>query len=264
MGHLDDKVKVICEDSSCQVLMRCWEFNNEDTFKGYISGRVKNRLQDVEGAEELVSCYETVTSAGFVDDRLKDIFSQSLSLEPWRVGEALAECFLEDTSDVRFPWNGVRDQKVDSASLPGADLVGLKGNGPEVRFLFGEVKTSGDDNHPPNVMYGRSGMTKQLENLNTKSNSRNSLVRWFAWRSKGAIWESEYRTALIVYYSSDECVCLQGVLVRDTSPDIADLRSRGVALDNKKPQDMDIELCGIYCPCDISEFPALIRGVSLS
>lgn len=224
-----------------------------------MSSRVKNRLFDVEGQNEQV---DSIVSTGFAEQRIKDIFAQDFTPESWRVGETLAECFLEDNSDIRFPWNGVRDQKVDSASLPGADLIGFKGTDGNVRFLFGEVKTSNDTNQPPNVMYGRSGMTKQLEELKTDSKRRDSLVKWFSWRAKGSNWEVDYTTALKLYCSSDECVFLQGVLVRDTSPVINDLKSRGVSLSTGKPAQMGISLSGIYCPCSIADFPALIGGAS--
>ena len=113
-------------------------------------------------------------------------------------------------------------------------------------------------------MYGRKGMTQQLETLKISAESRRLLVIWFAFRSKNSTWESDYKTALTVYLSSDDCVCLQGVLVRDCDPDIKDLESRGKALSNNKPDKMGISLYGIYCSCGIADFPALMGGVSLS
>ena len=196
---------------------------------------------------------------------MQNFFTQKLPTESWKIGEALAECFLEDIDDIRFPWNGCRDQKIDNASLPGADLIGFKGKNKNARFLFGEVKTSEDKaNHPPNVMYGRSGMTKQLETLKTSAESRRLLVKWFACRSKNSSWESDYKIALTSYITSNECVYLQGVLIRDCEPDIKDLKSRGLALNRGKPVDMGICLYGIYCSCGITDFPALMGGVSLS
>jgi hypothetical protein len=244
--------------------MKCWKFDTVEACQKYMTSRVKNRLLDVEGTADLAAHYDSVATTGFTDNRLKQIFTQNLPTEPWKVGEALAECFLEDADDVRFPWNGCRDQKVDNASLPGADLIGFKNQNGKVRFLFGEVKTSNDSvNHPPNVMYGRSGMTKQLENLKISPETRSLLVRWFAFRAKNSDWESDYKTALAEYLSSDECVFLQGVLVRDCPPDIKDLKTRGQVLNNGKPAEMGISLYGIYCLNSITDFPTLMGGASL-
>jgi len=258
MDFSEKGISLAAEDSTCSVKMQCWNFDTEDSFKKYISGRVKNRLLDVEGTTDLVAHYDSIATTGFGDQQLKDIFTQTLPSEPWKVGEALAECFLEDFFEVKFPWNGCRDQKVDSASLPGADLIGLKGKNGNVKFFFGEVKTSEDQSHPPNVMYGRSGMTMQLENLKTSVESRRLLVKWFAYRSKNSEWETEYKIALSSYISSTEKVFLQGVLVRDCQPDIKDFESRGKSLNANKPNEMEISLHGIYCACNISDFPKLL------
>lgn len=258
-------ISLACEDTSCSVVIRCWKFDTEEAFKQYMGGRVKNRLLDIEGTSELVAHYDSIATTGFSENQLKDVFTQKLPAETWKIGEALAECFLEDIDDIRFPWNGCRDQKINNASLPGADLVGFKGTNENVRFLLGEVKTSGDTtNRPPNVMYGRSGMTKQIENLKISTESRRLLIRWFAFRAKNSTWESDYKTALTAYIYSDECVYLQGVLVRDCEPDIKDLESRGYSLNNDKPVKMGISLYGIYCSCSIADFSALMGGVSLS
>lgn len=260
MVQLADNIILACEDCSCSVDMRCWQFDNNDTFRTYMSKRVKDRLSDVSGSKELATYYDSIISTGFSDDILKNIFTRDQNIEPWRIGEALAECFLEDMEDISFPWNGIRDQKVEDESPPGADLVGFKGSGPEVRFLFGEVKTSSDKNHPPNVMYGRSGMTQQLERLKTNGNRRRKLVIWFAWRAKGENWEPDYKIALKAYCTSDEYVLLQGILVRDTTPDINDLKTRGLSLKRGKPSRMNIRLYGIFCPSDIRDFSTLIGG----
>ena len=72
----------------------------------------------------------------------------------WTVGEALAECILADdeTREICWPWNFVRDRRTPRASLPGADLVGFCKEGGSVFLLFGEVKASSDKSTPPNVM----------------------------------------------------------------------------------------------------------------
>lgn len=256
--------QVLQQDSSCSVTMKCWGIDSEHFFKGYMGGRVKKRLFDIQGQAEQSAYLDSIGSTGFSKDRISDIFLQTFVPEPWRVGEALAQCFLEDQEGSRFPWNGLRDQKIDNASLPGADLIGFKGQRGDVRFLFGEVKTSSDSNHPPQVMNGRTGMIAQLEGLRDENSRRGKLVRWFYWRAKNSSWESDYNEALFAYYSSSECVYLQGALVRDTKATIDDLKSRGIRLSNGKPSEMEIFLYAVYCPCNISDFPELVGGESLS
>lgn len=184
-------------------------------------------------------------------------------LEPWKIGEALAECFLEDQFGLLFPWNTNRDARVAKASLPGADLVGFITVNNGVRFVFGEVKTSWDSNIPPAVVYGRSGMTFQLEKLRDDSNSREQLFKWLAYRAVGASWQSCFQEAAKAYLHNDKDVCLYGVLVRDTIPALKDLESRGRQLGTGCPAEMTVYLSAYYLSVPIQEWPAIIRDAGL-
>ncbi len=70
----------------------------------------------------------------------------------WREGEALAQAWLTDHKDCDFPWPFNRDLRHHGASLPGAELVGFTGTDGEPRFAFGQVKTSKEAKHPPQVV----------------------------------------------------------------------------------------------------------------
>lgn len=73
-----------------------------------------------------------------------------------------------------WPWNENRDRKTPKASLPGADIVGFLGSGPDTVFLFGEVKTSSDKDNPPGVMAGRGGLAHQIDSLASRASCRRS------------------------------------------------------------------------------------------
>jgi hypothetical protein len=122
--------------------------------------RVAERLRDPEGAAIIAAALEGLEEAEFDRHRLESVLTVELPDDPWRIGEALAECYLEDHNECLFPWPAQRDLRNPKASPAGADLAGFRGQGEKARFAFGEVKTSEDASAPPNVMYGRSGMVK--------------------------------------------------------------------------------------------------------
>src|SRR5690625_7937519 len=92
----------------------------------------------------------------------------------WAAGEALAEVGLESHRDIDLTRNKERDKRNPFASLIGADIVGFQRDGDSYRLALGEVKCSSEANWPPQVMYGRSGMIHQLENL--ANEDRKSVV----------------------------------------------------------------------------------------
>ena len=142
----------------------------KDGFDEYVSSRVRKRFCDIEGTEDIIEEFEDIHSAGFEEQLHIDIFSNSPSIEDWKIGEALAECYLEDFEKVRFHYPSSRDAKNPKVNLQGADLVGFVDIDEETTiFLFGEVKTSEDKDSPPRVMYGRLGMVGQLRNCNSAS-----------------------------------------------------------------------------------------------
>ena len=107
-----------------------------------------------------------------VTEFVKNLLRAVPEEKSWAVGEALAESVLadDDTREICWPWNLVRDRRTLKASLPGADLVGFCNEGDAVLLLFGEVKTSSDASTPPNVMNGSGGMAWQLKDEATHHN----------------------------------------------------------------------------------------------
>ncbi|WP_191566574.1 hypothetical protein [Metabacillus idriensis] len=223
---------------------------SEDGFKEYISSRVKEKFDDTDWTMQLASeAEEALLETGFSAENLMDIFTNREMENNWRIGEYLAESILEDRYNVKFYYNNSRDAKNPMGNDTGADLVGLCDIDGEICFLFGEVKTSSDNDTPPNVLYGKSGMIKQLEVLRDSEIKRNDLVRWI-WGKAVSI-RGEFKTdcsnALKSYQLSNRSkVKLIGVLVRDTDVTVKDLHSRAKTLNSNVPTGMVIELMGLY------------------
>ncbi len=219
----------------------------DNSFEGYLHSKVKPKFDDTEWTDMLVK--ESVELTGFSADNLVEVFENREMLNEWRIGELVAECVLEDKFKVRFYYNSSRDAKNLRSNLTGADLVGFCDIDNEVCFLFGEVKTSNDTDTPPQVLYGKSGMIKQLESLKDYKEKRHELVKWIASKSivlKGKFKE-EYGNAMCTYIKSGwNKVRLMGVLVRDTCPSDRDIRSRASALNNNVPNQMSLMLVSLY------------------
>ncbi len=112
----------------------------------------------------------------FAQEHLAEALADPDDIENWRVGEAIAEAYLTEHRNCQFPWPDGRDERKNGSSLPGADLVGIQHDAKGDRFAFGEVKTSGQAKHPPGVMYGRTGLKQQLEDLFDKVEIRTRPV----------------------------------------------------------------------------------------
>lgn len=230
----------------------------KDGFDEYLSSRVRSRFYDIEGTKDLIEEFRDITSTGFEKQLLIDIFSTSPSIEDWKIGEALAECYLEDFEKVRFYYPSSRDAKNPKANLQGADLVGFVDVDKETTiFLFGEVKTSEDKNSPPQVMYGRSGMIDQLRNIKNNPNLRKSLIRWLGFKVKALSgddpFKKDYQKALKVYLKegAEHKYFLFGVLIRDTEPKDTDLRSRYESLKSELSKGVQLKLIALYIPIPI-------------
>lgn len=219
----------------------------ENSFKDYLVTKVKPKLDDEEWVDELISTAVEVT--GFSSDNFTDIFQNSVSYSDWRIGEALAECVLEDIGKARFYYDSCRDLKNPNAHNTGADIVGFCDIDGETLFLFGEVKTSNSLSSPPSVLYGRTGMIEQLTELQINESKRDNLVKWIVSKTKllPEAFSNDLKKALTAYtVSKKEKIQLVGVLVRDTKPNDLDLKNRAAALDKTALPLMGVWLLGLY------------------
>lgn len=212
---------------------------------------------DEEGKADIHDLLATVADTEFEHEGLERVLEPPQDVEDWRVGEALAECYLVEHRECFFPWPDGRDERKEGSSLPGADLVGFQADANGDRFSFGEVKTSQEDNHPPQAMYGRTGLKKQLEDLRDNQKIRDGLMKYLGYRARGASWQSRYQSASKRYLANSSDVSLYGMLVRDVDPHEDDIRVRVRKLSQDCPGGTQIELLGLYLPSgQISELAA--------
>lgn len=210
--------------------------------------RVAPILRDDAGRAGLAAMLKSLATTQFGNQQLARVLSFPVPTQDWRVGEAMAEAFLVDHRNCSFPWPSSRDLRNSNASPAGADLVGFKHEAAAVRFAFGEVKTSEEKRWPPQVMTGRHGMARQLEDLFDDSETKRQLVRYLGHHAPGAAWEADFKQATCGYLNNHEAVALFGVLIRDVEPRAEDLSSRARELAARCPVETQLELRAIYLP----------------
>ncbi len=213
-----------------------------------IVGGVADVVFDNEGAADIAAILASVAETEFEQTELARVLANPDKIEDWRVGEAIAETWLSDHRSCTFPWPDGRDERKSGSSLPGADLVGFQADGSGDRFVFGEVKTSAENNYPPQAMYGRTGLKQQLEDLRDQVEIRRDLVKYLGHRAGTAAWRPRYEAASKRYLANTSDVQLFGVLVRDVEPHEDDVRIRVDKLAVDCPEGTGIELLAIYLP----------------
>ncbi|MBF0185916.1 MAG: hypothetical protein HQM06_16220 [Magnetococcales bacterium] len=213
-----------------------------------MNGPISSVVFDDSGKADVASMLDGLAETDFENGRLAQVLGDEKEPEPWRVGEAIAETYMTHHRHCHFPWPDSRDERKSGSSLPGADLVGIQEDGQGHCFTFGEVKTSSDAKHPPNVMYGKEGLKKQLEDLQSDATIRVTLFQYLALRAKGSAWEEPFKAAAIRFIRNDKDICVFGVLVRDVPPNEKDLKTRVESLLNTNQSPMVVELIAIYLP----------------
>lgn len=221
---------------------------SEDELREGLDGPIRAIVFDSEGQAQITDMLSGLSGTGFDATALTEELAAPREPESWRVGEAIAEGYLKDHRNCLFPWPNGRDNRRASASLPGADLVGLRKQNSEHIFAFGEVKTSYQKAYPPSVMDGRHGLKKQIEELRDDDNVRQTLILYLGHRARGRDWEDAFKQAFIRYGKNRTDVAVYGVLIRDVTPNSEDLRARTNALSGTTPKHMTIELLAIYLP----------------
>lgn len=226
----------LCYDNNHNtVTWNGYEVNNNITYQTFMENNVRDRLNDTHGQQIIENHLRGLALTGFESDNLDLLLNATPQEErDWAVGESFAEAILEQNYNVTFPWNNNRDLRNENGSLPGADIVGLIDDGGQFKLVFGEVKTSIQNNYPPNVMHGRSGMIHQLETIGTDFTRLLTLIKWLCFRCIGTRFQSSFDEAFrYLLQNNNQGLYLIGILVR---PNIIsneeDLRSRGEYLGN--------------------------------
>ena len=236
------------------------KFEKDDEFNKFLTVDVASRLSDENESNRLEKHLRGLVNSKFAEDNLNAVLAARTPEErDWAVAEAIAEAYLSHNLNTTWPWNMKRDMRHPNASLPGADLIGFIEEHDEIRFLFGEVKSSSDPTKPPSVMNGRGGMVHQIDKLSNDLSIFAQLLSWLWPRCKGTQYEKSFDSAADLFFESgNKALALFGVLIRDTIPDEKDLKSRGRSLSKKLSLPTTCQLIAIYLPCEINELPARV------
>ena len=222
----------------------------------YFQRRVRERLRAASSERRVEAYVEELRATGFAVDSIAAAIEKEPRIEPWEVGEALAETLLEDYEDAYFPWPPAWDKRTESASLQGPDLVGLHKPVAGPRLLFGEVKTSADANAPPTVAYE---LRDQLLRIIKSEGRRRTLLAWLSVRAQNRDWQDAFNTALAAYLREPAEASVIGVLLRDTTADRKDLEVVKSALDDTQTSFARVAVA-FYFPIRIADWPSAVEG----
>lgn len=254
-------VHVQYEERRLAVAVKGAQILDSESFRVYLCGPVRERLEDVDHARSFEDDLRGLVTTGMASDVLAGILASTTVHEDWQVGEALAECLLEDIEGAVWPWNTERDKRTPKASLPGADMIGFVRLDGQVFLLLGETKTSSAVQSPPNVMTGRTGMIQQLDRLATETQIHRSLLTWLHARCKNTVYWPLYQEAARHYLNSGgKALVLYGLLMRDTLPTPTDLATRANALSTLVSLPTRVSLQAWYLPSPIRDWPLLVQG----
>ena len=223
-----------------------------------LQNEVYDKLYDIQEQKDIL---DQLADTGFSKAVLIDSLFPIVERKDWEIGEAYAQAYIEERMCACIPWGISRDLKKPGSSLPGADIVGICRYDNDTYFLFGEIKTSSQKKYPPNVIYGETGLKKQLEDLCENDDIIHALVLYLAHRLKNSDKWSDYRKAFMHYMNSKgKSVAIVGALVRDVIPCRDDLQARAEKLKQYVSNGRKVELIGIYLPVDsISGFCQIIH-----
>jgi hypothetical protein len=233
-----------------------------DRVQGLCDGKLQERLFDQTYQDAAIAQLQALATSDMATQTISQLLSSQPQPLDWEIGEALAEVLLQEHHFAAWPGNSARDRRTPQASLPGADLVGFVQDEKGTALLFGEVKTSSDLNCPPNVVYGRSGLIHQLENLATQRRLHFVLLKWLSFRCLTDEHKEMYTEAARRYIESKSLdFHLVGCLMRDTAPNELDLQARALALSGKLASPTRARLISWYFPSPVSEWPTWVEVV---
>lgn len=241
--------------------MAAWRFSGEAECRRYLRERVAPRLRASEGTAILAEYLADTANTGFDLTLLREQVCEPPRPKDWEVGETLAEVLLEDRHGARFPWPTALDKRAPRASLPGPDIVGFHLR-PDIRFLFGEVKSSSEDSRPPQVVTQTGdGLIAQVRRLLTSEEHRQQLVAWLLVKSQqGNEWNTTFDAAVRRYFFAPRPAWVVGVLVRGGVPaHEEDIRAVVAALEEVETP-FDVAVFAFYLPFPKERWPELLEG----
>jgi len=242
---------------------------DKDSCSSLLKNQIKNTLLDIEQRESLTDILNSLQNdTGFIatEGLLVDIQAlenTNINVQPWRVGEAMAEIVLENEFQCRFHWNELRDARNPKGNKTGADLVGFIEIDEQILFLFGEVKTSSEtSNIPPQVMTNAKGVEKQLKDLHNDSSKRLVLISYLQNKvtdlQENHQFKKDFNQAIRNYYS-DAGHQLIGVLVRDVEAKENDIKPSYERLKKTILEPQALNLIALYIPLEKENWLSIIN-----
>jgi hypothetical protein len=245
---------------------------SEEESKSLLQGPVADNLADKEEQDayrlDLEDTKAQLEAAGYdPSDVLLDILGdpELPDEREFRIGEAFAEVILESEFSAKFYWNELRDARNPKGNKTGADLVGFIQSGEETLFLFGEVKTSSEENRPPGVMTGRKQMEAQLKDLYRDNTKKKRLIQYLASKTRGMDasnpFKKAYERSRYNFYRKEPLngYVLFGVLIRDVAPDENDLVRSYRRLSSEILTPTGLNLLACYIPIKSESWSELLN-----
>lgn len=225
---------------------------NDSKFRNYLRTKVNKKFYDSEGTLNLQNLFKDIDPTGFDPEFLRSAFTSENTPIDWKIGEKISECFLEDYHNSIFPYNDSRDAKDSRSNLPGADMVGYVTIDDKTLFLFGEVKTSDQQQNPPGVVYGSDGLIQQLNEIKDDSKKRKELIMWLGHKINPLpdddINKITWIQASISYYSHNEEFKIFGVMIRGVASNENDLKLVFEKVIPNMKDEIYFELISLYLP----------------
>ncbi len=144
-------------------------------------------------------------------------------------------------------------------------MVGFIEIDDQVLFLFGEVKTSSENAHPPQVMTYADGMENQLCDLCGQPEKRRILISYLQNKARlfeeGHQFKNDFNSGIKSYYATNSRYQLVGVLVRDTEPAEEDVSQSYHRIKDKILEPTGLKLLALYLPVKKSEWHKIMNEI---
>lgn len=222
---------------------------SENDLSSALENEVAALIYDDEGNKHIQAILGGVGTTEFEKAELEKVLTNAEPVKNWQVGEAIAECYLVKHRKCSFPWPDGRDVRRPRTSLPGADLVGFIEEQGDTRFVFGEVKTSKEEQWPPQVCSGRSkgnGLGTQVKDLCLQENIKCEIFKYLGHRADA--FRGKYMVAAKHFIYDRKDVHIVGFLVRDVEPKSEDLKSLVKSVSEIRQGKTSVEFFALYLP----------------
>jgi hypothetical protein len=242
-------------------------WRDTESCREYFQKRVANRLRAADATEFLRDYLQRMPDTGFSLTHLRIEAAQSRMLRDWEIGEAFAECVLEDWHGCLFPWPTSRDRREEEGCLTGPDLPGYcLCPAKPARFAFGEIKSSSQKTSPPAVIFGvdkKAGndtLVGQLRRLLTEHTRRQTLIAWLGFRdTSDAEAGARFDRALRNYRDTGDCLIIGCLVSGNRTESEVDLEDACRALDDNVAE-RELWLFAFYLPFEKADWPSLVAA----